>query len=139
MSGILLDTHAWLWLMSGSRRLGQKAQRLIQQAAEKNRLSVSAISIREIAVLVSKGKISLDRDVSEWVADALSVPGVQIAQLTPDIAIASTRLPGHINQDPADQILVATARHFQLALMTADSNLLDYSGQGHLKAVDASR
>lgn len=84
-------------------------------------------------MLVSKGRLTLDRDVGEWVAAALALPGIRLAPLSPEIAVASTRLPGPIHADPADRILVATARHVDAVLVTEDQRLLDYGAAGHLK------
>ena len=133
MSTALLDTHVLVWLLSGSARLGAQARPFLQQAAQDNALLVSAITPWEIAMLVSKGRQTLDRDVGEWVAAALALPGIRLAPLSPEIDVASTRLPGQIHADPADRILVATARHVDAVLVTEDQRLLDYSAAGHLK------
>ena len=75
MNMTLLDTHVLVWLLSGNSRLGGQARPLIQRAAEENTLLVSAITPWEIAMLVSKGRLALDRDVGEWVKAALALPG----------------------------------------------------------------
>ncbi len=89
-------------------------------------------------MLVSKGRLTLNRDVGEWIGSAIALPGIRLAPLSPEIAVASTRLPGEINNDPADRIIVATARHLGVPLVTADENLLSYGDQGHLKTVKAT-
>lgn len=88
-------------------------------------------------MLVSKGRLTLNRDVGEWLEAALALPGIKLEPLHPSISIASTRLPGVINNDPADRIIVATARHLGVPLMTADEDLLNYGKQGHLLTVPA--
>lgn len=138
MNTALLDTHVLVWLLSGSSRLGVQARSFIQQSAQDNTLLVSAITPWEIAMLVRKGRLALDRDVGEWVEAALALPGIRLEPLSPAVAVASTRLPGAIHADPADRILVATARHANAVLVTEDQQLLDYSAAGHLRTLRAS-
>ena len=133
MRAILLDTHVLIWLLAGNPRLGAPARSLIQQAAADNALLVSAITPWEIAMLVSKGRLALDRDVGEWLGAALALPGIRLAPLAPEIAVASTRLPGDLHADPADRIIAATARHIDAVLVTEDQRLLDYGQRGHLR------
>ena len=133
MRAILLDTHVLIWLLAGNPRLGAPARSLIQQAAADNALLVSAITPWEIAMLVSKGRLALDRDVGEWLGAALALPGIRLAPLAPEIAVASTRLPGALHADPADRIIAATARHVDAVLVTEDQRLLDYGQRGHLR------
>jgi PIN domain nuclease of toxin-antitoxin system len=135
---VLLDTHVLIWLLSGNLRLGTEARLLIQQAAEENALRVSAITPWEIAMLVSKGRLALDRDVGEWVKAALALPGIRLEPLSPEIAIASTRLPGTLHADPADRIIAATVRQVGAILLTEDQRLLDYGAAGHLRIVRAT-
>lgn len=132
MSAVLLDTHVLVWLMSGSPRLGAMARRTIQQAAMEQGVHVSAITLWEIAMLVSKGRLVLDRDVGEWVQAALALPGIMLEPLPPEIAVASTRLPGEFHADPADRIIAATARHLGALLVSDDKLLAGYSAAGHL-------
>jgi PIN domain nuclease of toxin-antitoxin system len=111
---------------------------MIQKAADESRATVSAITPWEIGLLVSKGRLQLGSDVMEWIRAALAKPGVQLAPLEPEIAVASTRLPFEMHADPADRILVATARHLGATLVTADKALLDLAQNGHFKALDAA-
>ena len=90
-------------------------------------------------MLVSKGRLVLDRDVGEWIAAALAQPGIRLAALSPEVAVASTRLPGTVHADPADRILAATARHLGAALLTDDQLLLDYGSGGHLRVIRAGQ
>ena len=139
MSALLLDTHAWIWLMAGNPRLGVQARSAIQQAANENLLYVSAISPWEVAMLVSKERLILNRDVGEWVQEALSQSGIRLKPLSPEVAVASTRLSGSVHPDPADRIIVATARHLDATLVTDDRLLLDYGSAGHLSVLVAGR
>lgn len=136
---LLLDTHALVWSVEERPRLGSGAKRAINIAARLNQVAVSAISPWEIALLVAKGRLHLSTDVMIWVRDALSKPGVNLVPLEPEIAVASTRLPFEMHPDPADRILVATARHLGATLVTADQALLALSKKGNFRAMDASR
>jgi len=139
MSLVLLDTHAWIWLLNGSERLGPKARKAIQRSLAEEAVLISAISAWEVAMLVTKGRLVLDRDVGEWVHAALSLPGIRLEPISPEVAVASTRLPGKIHSDPADRMLAATVRHLGSTLITADQLLLDYGKDGHLKALEAGQ
>ena len=90
-------------------------------------------------MLVSKGRLVLDRDVGEWIGAALSQPGVRLEALSPEVAVASTRLPGTLHADPADRILAATARHLGAVLLTDDQLLLEYGKEGHIKTLKAGQ
>jgi PIN domain nuclease of toxin-antitoxin system len=134
---LLLDTHVLVWLMFGDAKLGAKAREAIHRACREDSASVSAITPWEIGVLVSKKRIDLYRDLLAWVREALALPGVTLAPLEPEIAVASTCLPWEMHADPADRILVATARHLGATLVTADGALLEFARQGHFVAMDA--
>lgn len=139
VSLVLLDTHAWVWLLNGSARLGPKARKAVQRSLAEEAVLVSAISPWEVAMLVSKGRLVLDCDVDEWVQKALSLPGSRLEPITPEVAVASTRLPGTLHSDPADHIIAATARHLGSTLVTVDQLLLEYGKDGHLKTLNAEQ
>ena len=134
--GILMDTHIWIWLMEGNQILADsKVLSMIEQVAESVMLSVSAISVWEIGRLEAKTRISFNVPCMEWIHEALSIPGLQLAPLTPEIAIESTRLPDDFHGDPADRIIVATARMNNVSLITKDKKILGYAKSGFLKAI----
>ncbi|MGA2349876.1 MAG: type II toxin-antitoxin system VapC family toxin [Terracidiphilus sp.] len=135
---LLLDTHALVWSVEDNARLGVQAKQEINRAAREERVMVSAITPWEIALLVSKSRLKLSRDVMQWLRDALSKPGVNLIGLEPEIAVESTRLPFEMHGDPADRILVATARHMGATLVTADGALLEISGKGHFRTLNAT-
>jgi PIN domain nuclease of toxin-antitoxin system len=116
-----------------SKELSQATVSRIEQAAERSHLAVSAISIWELAMLETKGRINLSRAIDEWVTAALTSKGVHLAQLTPEIAIESSRLPGEIHGDPSDRIIIATARVLGATLVTCDEQILRYGAEGHLR------
>ena len=122
---ILLDTHIWVWHVSESDRLTER-QRRVLAARSGEGLGVSAISCWEVAKLVELGRLALDRPVGEWIAQALLPPEIRLIELTPQIAVASTQLPGSFHRDPADQIIVATARVYDVEVMTVDRRILAY-------------
>ncbi len=137
---LLLDTHVWVWYVEGERsRFARRIEPLVEAAVTRGHLLVSAISVWEIAQLDALRRLELTEDVRTWVARALAFPGVQLKGLSPSIAIESTRLPGEPYRDPADRILIATARLTGAALVTCDARVLAYAKQGHLRVVDARR
>ena len=122
---ILLDTHIWVWWVDDSQQMRDRQRQIIQDNVQ-NGLGVSAISCWEVAKLVEYGRLELACAVEEWTAQAMAYPGVQLLELTPQIAIESTKLPGSFHRDPADQIIVATARVYDIPLLTADRRILQY-------------
>lgn len=122
---ILLDTHVWVWWVSRHQSLSSKMERIIQQH-QADGLIVSIISCWEVAKLVELGKLSLTLPVLDWLNQALIYPGVQLLPLDVPVVVESTQLPGDFHRDPADQLLVATARIYNLPILTADSQILNY-------------
>ncbi|OGT64877.1 MAG: twitching motility protein PilT [Gammaproteobacteria bacterium RIFCSPHIGHO2_12_FULL_45_9] len=132
ISPLLLDTHIWIWLNTGSTLLAPETIHCIETAATQGMVWIAAISVWELATLVRKQRISLTTSVQDWVQTALAQPGMQFAEMTPTIAIESTVLPGEIHGDPADRLIVATARHLRLTLVTRDAALLRYGEAGYV-------
>lgn len=122
---ILLDTHIWVWWVHGDERL-TKAQAEIIKANETDVIGVNAISCWEIAKLVEYKRLELTCSLDEWFEQALSYPSIHLLELTPEIAIESTQLPGEFHRDPADQMIVATARIHGCPIVTSDSRILQY-------------
>jgi PIN domain nuclease of toxin-antitoxin system len=120
---IVLDTATWIWRASDARRLSAKARRAIDAA---ERALVSAISVWEVAMLVAKRRIQLDRPVEHWVDIALALPGIQLAPLAPAIAVRATKLPGDFHPDPADRIIIATALEHAVPVVTPDERIRSY-------------
>ena len=122
---ILLDTHIWFWWAQDEERLSE-VQRRTLEANELTGLGVSVISCWEIAMLVAKGRLELSDPVDQWVRQALRYPGVRQLRLTPAIAVTSAQLPGEFHPDPADRIIVATARAHDVSLLTNDGRIRAY-------------
>lgn len=122
---IVLDTHIWIWWVHDDKKLTQ-AQRDVITANENDLIGIPAISCWEIAKLVELERLELPSSLEEWFELALSYPGVQLLALTPEIVIESTQLPGQFHRDPADQMIVATARIYDCPLVTSDEKILNY-------------
>lgn len=122
---ILLDTQIWVWWVVGDSRMTTEQETLVK-ANEGTGIGVRAISVWEVAKLVERGRLQFSCPVLDWLHQALAYPGVRLLELTPEIAVESTQLPGSFHRDPADQIIVATARHLQIPLLTADGKILAY-------------
>lgn len=137
-STLLLDTHVLLWAAFNEARLGRHAAKAINLASRENRLAISAITPWEIGLLASKKRINLHKDVLEWMRDALAKPGVTLEPLEPEIAVGCNFLPFKMHSDPADRILVATARQLGATLVTADRELLKLAKKKFYRAMDAS-
>lgn len=135
---VVLDTHVWIWLVNGGpERLSPLATDTIRKASTASALAVSAIAIWELAMLESKGRLQLQMECLLWVAEATRRTGLRIVPLSPDIAVASTRLPGELQGDPADRIIAATVRHEGAILVTRDRALLGYAERGYIRAIEA--
>jgi PIN domain nuclease of toxin-antitoxin system len=122
---IILDTHAWLWWVSGDAALGRRAGREIRSAP---RIGVSAISCLEVAVADARGRISLDRQALLWLQEALALPRVELIPLTPAVAVKASRLGRDFPGDPADRVIVATAQLESAVLVTRDKKIREYPG-----------
>lgn len=134
---LLLDTHVWLWFALGdARRLAAPLCKKIEAAAHGGKLAVSAISVWEIGMLEAKGRIVLGAPCEKWVENALALPGMRLIGLEPEIAVASSRLPGDMHGDPADRMLAATARARDAMLATADERLVEYGKAGFMRVLD---
>lgn len=118
---LLLDTHIWLWSLLEPDRLSDAAIQVLRDS--ETELFLSPVSIWEVTVLVAKGRVVLTSDVVEWVSEALSQVPVQEIPLTIEAALETNRL-SLPHRDPADQFIVATARVFNLTLVTADRRIL---------------
>ena len=133
---LILDTHVWIWLFNSDENLKKsKAFTYIEKAVEYNKLAISIISVWELAMLEAKGRISFTVDIFEWLDMALKAPGISLLQITPEIAVSSTRLPGNFHGDPADRLIVATARKYEAYLVTKDRKIIDYGKENHMKII----
>lgn len=131
---LLLDTHALIWLVEGIE-LNRMARDAVDKAAADAALYVSVASAWEIGLLASKHGLRFAPSPQDWFATVLAKPGIRLAEINYAIAIESWTLPGELHRDPADRLLVATARHLATPLMTRDHRLARYARAGHLDVV----
>ena len=136
-NSLLLDTHILIWLMNGDSQLSLRARKLIEAARKNSSLFISAISVWEISMLEQKQRIILNKPCLEWIKETLHY-GIQLSALTPEIAVESCHLPGYNAGDPADRIIIATARMESLMLLTCDERILMYGQQNLVMTLDAS-
>ena len=135
MQPLLLDTHAAIWI-TRNESLAQPAIDALNAAHQAAGIVfVSAITAWEIGLLVSRRRLNLLTTPQRWFARLLDVPGIRLAELSPDILIASSFLPGEPPRDPADRILLATARELGAALITRDRLLLKYGEDGQVSTI----
>jgi PIN domain nuclease of toxin-antitoxin system len=123
---IVLDTHIWVWWVHDLPDLKPWMRQLLIEQEEEG-IGVSAISCLEIARLVAESNLDLDCPTKAWFAAALSYPGVRLLNLTPEICVEAVSLPGTFHKDPADRVIVATARVMGCELLTADNRILAYT------------
>lgn len=122
---LLLDTHIWLWSRLEPAHLGRRLSRALEDKA--NELWLSPLSVWEVLLLAEKGRLSLAPTAQQWVAVALGKVPMKEAPLTLEVVLATPHI--HLpHRDPVDQFLAATARAFDLTLVTADKRLLRGTG-----------
>ena len=122
---ILLDTHIWIWWVDNPQNLTKKQISTIKKN-EKSGLLLSRISVWEVAKLVEKDRLQFTVPVEDWIELATRYPGVQLVNLTNEIVVNSTQLPGTFHKDTADQLIVATSRVENVCLLTADDKIKTY-------------
>ena len=124
---IVLDTHALVWWANGEgEALSAGARRAIEAELDGGRILVSSISAWELAMLVARGRMALSMDVSEWLAVVGQIDAVTFVPVDNELAVRSTQLPGEFHKDPADRLIVATARKHAVPVVTADAKIRDY-------------
>jgi PIN domain nuclease of toxin-antitoxin system len=123
---IVLDTQAWVWWVHDPSRLSPRAVRAVRAAEQADHILVSVMSVWEIAVKCTLGKLDLAMDLDAWFRLAMAYPKVVVEPVCALDAIASTRLPGAFHRDPADRIIVALARRHGATLVTADRLIRSY-------------
>lgn len=124
---ILLDTHALIWWCNNDASLSAKARRAIEAEQHVGALAVSSFSCWEIAVLVQHKRLALSLSVTDWLALVTQLKAIRFIAVDNAIAVASVQLPGNMHKDPADRIIVATARSLGVPIVTADRQLQAYA------------
>jgi PIN domain nuclease of toxin-antitoxin system len=116
----LLDTHIWIWWMLGDSRLKESERRFFDDLPPENRPYLCDVSLWEAAVLVEKERLKLEQPLLDFLEIAASPATVQILPITPAVVAEMNRLPADFHRDPADRLLVATARNRNLPVATRD-------------------
>ena len=132
---LLLDTHAAVWITEDQPIAKGAVEALDAAYRARSTIFVSAISAWEIGMLVSRNRLGLATRPERWFQRLLAIPGVRLADLSPDILIASSFLPGEPPRDPADRIILATARDLGATLITRDRLLLKYGEDGQVSTI----
>jgi PIN domain nuclease of toxin-antitoxin system len=122
---IVLDTHVWWWTISEPAQLSRKARQLITKIPPEQ-IAIASISIWEFAMMVTRGRIELTISPDEWLDYAINKTGLTVLELNSKIALESCNLPGNFHKDPADRIIVATARVSRSQLITKDQKIIKY-------------
>jgi PIN domain nuclease of toxin-antitoxin system len=130
----LLDTHVFNWFRIAPEKLGKTSLKLLQSAD--TQVAISAVSSLEVAQLAFKGRLVLPTDVMSWMDGCFSLFGCRETQVDTRIAAEAYRLPGEFHADPADRLLIATARVNDWSLLTADRRIIEYP---HVRSMDAGR
>lgn len=128
----LLDTHTWIWWHMSPSNLSEKVRRIISDTKNYSELLLSAISPWEFCKLLEKKRFGISCHPEDWLAKALKMPKLRLVRFTPGISYRSTVLPQPFHNDPADQIIVATARQENATILTKDSLIRKYK---HVKSM----
>jgi PIN domain nuclease of toxin-antitoxin system len=132
---LLLDTCAAIWLTNADP-ISDEASDALQQSRDSGEpVYVSPITAWEMGLLAARGRVSLLMTPQRWFERLLEAPGLRLTEMTPNVLIASSFLPGKLPGDPADRIIAATAREYGYKLVTRDRPLLEYAKQGHIQAI----
>jgi PIN domain nuclease of toxin-antitoxin system len=121
---VVLDTHAWVWWVEGDNRLGRKTLRALDELPENERPILCDISIWEVATLLVVGRWNCQMPFETWLEKATHPRTVTVMPITTAVGLELTRLPPKPHKDPADRIIISTARALKLPLLTLDRRIL---------------
>ena len=133
---VLLDTCAVIWMVQGEP-MAEAALSAIRHAADVGSLLVSPISAWEVGLLATRRRqpLTFRPTPAMWIERLLTRPGIRPVPLSHRAAVDAASLPGDLHEDPADRLLIATARELNVPLVTRDRRILDYAAQGHVDAI----
>ena len=139
---MLLDTHVWIWAVDGGAKLGVKTRRRLARTSPDAATAppcVSTASIFEIVALHTAGRLQLTQPVERWVRESIDRGGLRVVDIDRDIAVDAGLIPASALADPIDRCLVATARAYDVPVVTRDRQVLDYAARtGLVRVIDAS-
>ena len=121
---VLLDTHVWWWWVTGEPGLSAAQKRVLAKAGPDAPLEISDVSLWEVATLVSLGRLAVTMPLRDWLEAAAAPPLVQRRGISPAVAAEVASLPDAFHRDPADRIIVATARVHDATLLTRDTRII---------------
>jgi len=135
LTGLLLDTCACIWISEDQPLADQAVEALNRSWQSGEEVRISPFTAWEIGMLMSRGRLKSRLSPRAWFSRLIGVDGVALADLSPDILLESNALPGIPPRDPADRIIIATARETGLTIVTRDQLILDYAADGHVLAL----
>lgn len=136
MQPLLWDTCAVIWIYEKAKLAPAAIEAMVVANREGVASYISPITAWEIGLLASRGRLQFLIRPERWFASLFEVPGVKLADMSPDLLIASSYLPGSPPKDPTDRIIAATARELGATLVTRDRQLLGYGEQGHIAVLE---
>jgi PIN domain nuclease of toxin-antitoxin system len=132
---LLLDTCAVIWAANGAPMARDAADQITNAARRGATVHVSPISAWEVGLLVVRGRLTMVGRPEAWFERLLETPGLGLTAMPQTVLVRSSFLPGDPPNDPADRIIIATAREFAMRIVTRDPRLLAYSAEGHVMAL----
>jgi len=130
---LVIDTHILIWFVNDSKELSSTAKEAIETVmAKEGEIIISSISAWEISMSIEKGRLVLSMDIESWLEQVAQIEGFRFMPVDNEIAYKSTMLPGEFHKDPADRMIVATARKLAVPLVTADEKIREYE---HVKTI----
>ena len=127
MKGLVLDTHVWIWWMLGDDRLPSASREFLDTLPADQRPILSEISLWEAAMLVDLGRLTLEDAFEDWLAIATAPATVRLHRLTTAVVVEMNGLPSDFHRDPADRLIIATARSLKCPLATHDRKISESS------------
>lgn len=134
-SGLVLDTHVFLWSILQPEELSEQIKHRINLAQENSQLFLSSISLWEIAMLNFKKRINVYEPIKDFLNSITNINGLSIKDISPEVAAESVSLMDDFHGDPADRIIVATAKCLGATLLTRDQKILSWAKLGHIKSI----
>ena len=131
---LLLDTCVLVFSSTGVK-MSEDGLNVLEEALGADTAFVSPISAWEIGRAMSLGRIASPLSPLEFYRRFVGLDGVEQCDMPPEVLVSSSYLPGELHRDPMDRILVATAREYDMTILTRDRAILDYAAAGHVKAL----
>ena len=120
-----LDTHILVWWFEASEKLNRKQRQILDEYERHKPFGVSDVTLAELGCLVAAGRLQLSRDLKDWLSRAMAEPLVKLHRITPAVVAEISSLPVNFPKDPADRMIVATARLENATLLTCDQRIID--------------